>query len=138
MKSFRIILIAVLVLVLSISCAAKSEPVLSITGLKDASFTQKNLEGMTMIDSSYTNKDGATTLFSGISINGLLSVQGIDSFSELNIIASDGYSAAVTYDELTNCAGCILAYSNENGWSSVMPDFSGKTQVKDVVELSVK
>jgi len=138
MKSFRVLLVAVLVLVLSVSCAVKSEPVLSITGLKDVSFTQKDLEGMTMIDSSYTNKDGETTVFSGISINGFLTEQGIDSFSQLNLIASDGYSATVTFDELSNCAECVLAYSSENGWSSVMPEFSGKLQVKDVIELNVE
>lgn len=138
MKKVQVIFLAVLVLVLSVSCGAKNSPVLSVIGLKEASFSQKDLEAMSMVNSNYTNKDGETTVYSGVAFDELLANLGIESYSQLSIIASDGYSASVTFDELTNCPECVLAYSDDNGWSAVMPDFSGKLQVKDVVELNVE
>jgi len=93
---------------------------------------------MPVVDSNYSNKDEEATVFSGISIVEILETQGIEEYSELTLIASDGYTARVSYDELSVCSECILSYSEDNNWSTVMPNFSGKLQVKDVVELSVK
>jgi len=138
MKRVKIIFLVVLILMLSVSCSAKADPVLSTSGLKEASFSQKDLEAIPMIDSNYTNKDGGTTVFSGVPFSELLSNSGVESYSQLSIIASDGYSATVTFEELSNCSECVLSYSDDNGWSAVMPDFPGKLQVKDVVVLNVE
>lgn len=138
MKKVKFLFLALLVLYLSVSCGVKNDPVISVTGLKNASFSQKDLEAMPMIESNYTNKDDETTVYMGIALDELLAGQGIEVYSQLNIIALDGYSAVVTFDELSNCSECVLSYSDDNGWSSVMPEFSGKLQVKDVVELNVE
>lgn len=139
MKKIKVLLLSVMVVGLLAACGAKAEtmPVLSITGLGDTSFSQEELEGMPMVDSNYTNKDGETTTYKGISLADLLVKSGVESYSQLNMIASDGYSASITFDELSGCAECVISYGDD-GWSSVMPDFSGKLQVKNVVELNVE
>jgi hypothetical protein len=138
MRKLKFITFSILVLALLVSCGVQSGPVLSLTGEIEASYTQKELESMSSVESIYTNKDGETTVYSGISINEIFIKQGIVAFSAVNIVASDGYSANVTYDELSACSDCVLSYSKDNNWSAVMPNFSGKFQVKDVVEFTVK
>lgn len=138
MKRAQIILLTVFVTIFLVSCGIKSDPVLTISGLKDTSFSQKELESMPMTESSYTNKDGETTTYLGVSLNELITKEGIETYTNLNIIASDGYSVSVTFDELSVCSECVLSYSKDNGWCTIMPNFSGKLQVKDVVELSVE
>ena len=59
-------------------------------------------------------------------------------FNKVEIVAFDGYAAEVTSEELKSCSGCILAFSEDNGWLAVMPGFSGKLQVKNVIELKME
>jgi hypothetical protein len=138
MKKIFLVNLVIIVLALIVSCGVKNEPVLSLTGLKEASFSQTEMESMSMVEVNYTNKDGETTVYSGISINEILVEQGIETFASVNIVASDGYSVNVTYEEISPCTDCVLSYSKDNNWSAVMPNFSGKQQVKDVVELNVE
>jgi hypothetical protein len=53
-------------------------------------------------------------------------------------VADDGYTAEITLEELNACPDCIVSFRNQGGFSTVMPDFSGKLQVKGVVEIQVK
>ena len=138
MKKITGLLIGVLIAVMVISCKAAEVPVLTLTGAAEVSFTQSELESMEMVESEYTNKDDEVTTYEGILIKGILENGGADDFNSLKIIASDGYSAEATAEELDDCSRCILAFDEENGWRTVMPGFSSKLQVRDVVELSVK
>ena len=36
------------------------------------------------------------------------------------------------------CEDCIVSFRNQGGFSIVMPGYSGKLQVKGVVEIQVK
>ena len=52
-------------------------------------------------------------------------------------VADDGYTAEVTLEELQACTNCIVASQDGGGFRVVMPDFSGKLQVKGVIEIQV-
>lgn len=138
MKRLKVYVFVLLVLVLVVSCGSKGEPILFVSGLTEASFTQNDLGKMEMSKSEYTNKDDETTVFTGVPIINILTEAGSGDFSKVVIVALDGYAAEVTSEELKSCPGCLLAYSEDNGWLAVMPDFSGKLQVKNVVELIIE
>ena len=118
--------------------AAVSEPVLTMSGAVTASWTEEDLQGMTQTSSEYTDKEGNVTVYEGVAINDLLSAAGVSDYATVTLVASDGYSADVTMEELSACAACIVAFDEDGTLRSVMPDFSGKQQVKDLVELSVQ
>jgi len=99
---------------------------------------QNDLEKMEMSKSEYTNKDDETTVFTGVPIINILTEAGSGDFSKVVIVALDGYAAEVTSEELKSCPECILAFSEDNGWLAVMPGFSGKLQVKNVIELKME
>jgi ketol-acid reductoisomerase len=52
-------------------------------------------------------------------------------------VASDGYSAEITYEELSACSKCIITFLENYGLLAVMPDFSSKLQVRDLIELQI-
>jgi hypothetical protein len=58
--------------------------------------------------------------------------------SAVVFVADDGYTAEISLEELQACLDCILSFRTQGGFSSVMPEFSGKLQVKGVVEIQVK
>ena len=47
------------------------------------------------------------------------------------------YEASLTVEEALACANCIVAFDGE-GLRTVMPDMSGKLNVKDLIEISVQ
>lgn len=139
MKKRKLIIVVFgLILLFAVSCGAKDDPVLAVSGTVEVSYSQRELEALSMIDSEYTNKDGETIVFTGIAISDILSSAKVSDYSKITIIASDGYSAEITFEELSACEDCILTYSDSDGWSSVMPGFSGKMQVKDIEELNIQ
>jgi len=139
MKKRKLFLIAfILILTFAVSCGANGDPVLAVSGIVEVSCSQRELEALHMIDSEYTNKDGDTTIFTGIAIGDILVFAKVSEYSKISIIASDGYFAEITYEELSACEDCILAYNEYDGWSAVMPGFSSKLQVRDIVELNIQ
>jgi hypothetical protein len=132
---------------LVVSCApqaapAAAEPAMAEAALKltgpatEVSWTMEDLQAMPSTETEYTNKDGETTTYTGVAISALLSEAGVESFAGLTFVASDGYTAEVTADELTACPSCIVAF-DDGTLRTVMPDLSGKLQVKDLVEIQV-
>ena len=115
-----------------------AEPVLTLSGAAEASWTADDLKAMNQTSADYTDKDGNTTTYSGVLISDLLAAAGVADYAKLTLIASDDYSAEVTKDELSACTGCIVAFSDDGSLRSVMPDFSGKQNVKNLVEISVE
>lgn len=138
MRKLKVYVFVLLALVIVISCSSKGDPILFVSGLAEASFTQNDLEKMEMAESGYTNKDDEKTVFIGVPIINILTEAGSGDFTKVVIVALDGYAAEVTSEELKSCSGCILAFSEDNGWLAVMPGFSGKLQVKNVVELKTE
>lgn len=147
----KIILISVLVAGLLLSaCATQTaetapeaevvvaEPALTLSGAIEAAWTADELKAMTMMEADYTNKDGETTKFSGVPIVDLLTAAGVTDYTTITLVASDGFSADVTKDELAACANCIVAFDDDGSLRAVMPGLSSKQNVKGLVEISIQ
>ncbi|MBM3137334.1 MAG: hypothetical protein FJZ98_03995 [Chloroflexi bacterium] len=136
-----------LIAVLGVSCApqtapAAAEPVaaeaaLTLSGpATGVSWSMEDLQAYPATETDYTNKDGETATYTGVAFSALLAEVGIESFSSLTMVAADDYTADVTFDELAACPNCIVAF-DDGSLRSVMPDLSGKLQVKDLVEIRI-
>lgn len=115
-----------------------AEPVLTFSGSAEAAWTADELNAMTQTDADYTDKEGNTTTYTGVLVSDLLAAAGVSDYTKLTLIASDEYSAEVTADELASCAACIVAFDEDGTLRSVMPDLSGKQNVKNLVEITVE
>ena len=114
---------------------------LKVTGMvdKEVGWTEDEIRAMDTIEAESTNKDGETNTYTGVSINALLDKAGLKSdAAAIAFVADDGYTAEATVDEVKGCADCIVSLRDEGGFSLVMPGFSGKLQVKGVIEIQAK
>ncbi|MDP2965963.1 MAG: hypothetical protein Q8N39_08030 [Pelolinea sp.] len=124
--------------ILAVSCAAKAEPVLKLTGLAEKAWTANELKSLPSSSSDYTNKDGETTTYTGVTFTSLFEAASLSDYSTVTLVAADDYTAEITKDELAACPTCIVAILEDGSLRSVMPGLSGKQQVKDLVEIQVK
>ncbi len=115
-----------------------AEPVLTLSGVADASWTAEDLRAKTMVEAEYTNKDGETTVYTGVALLDLLSEAGVAEYAAISLVADDGYSADVTSEELSTCSTCVVVLTDDGSLRSILPDFSSKVQVKGLVEIIVQ
>lgn len=118
-----------------------AEAALKITGLveNEMAWSEDEVKAMETITVQSTNKSGETSDYTGVAINDLLELAGLQpEAAGLVFVADDGYSAEVTLAEVQACADCIVSFRNQGGFSTVLPDFPGSLQVKGVVEIQVK
>jgi hypothetical protein len=140
--------IAVLLFVLLLGCSTPkpasvplSEAALKVTGTVDneVGWTEEQVRAMDTIEAESTNKEGETSTYTGVPIAALLEEAGVqDSATTLVYVADDGYTGEVAWAEVQACEDCIVSFRDEGGFRIVMPGFSGKVQVKGVVEIQVK
>jgi len=142
MKHPKTLLILLFVTALLLTaCAPAGEPVLKATGnvASETRWTDAQLQKMELVSADYTDKEGVTTTYTGVPILALLEEAGMkDGATAVVFVASDGFTSEVTLDELKGCANCIVAFNDDGTLRIVMPGFSGKQQVKGVIELQVK
>jgi len=142
MKHLKTLLILLFVTALLLTaCAPAGEPVLKATGnvASETRWTDAQLQKMELVSADYTDKEGVTTTYTGVPILALLEEAGMkDGATAVVFVASDGFTSEVTLDELKGCANCIVAFNDDGTLRIVMPGFSGKQQVKGVIELQVK
>jgi hypothetical protein len=151
--SRRVLLLGVLVLLVGalVGCgggatgggggSAGGDVALKITGNveKETSWTEDEVRAMDTIEAESTNKEGETQTYTGVPVNALLDKAGVkDGATTVVFVADDDYTAEVTLAEVQGCADCIVSFRNQGGFSTVLPGFSGKLQVKGVVEIQVK
>lgn len=136
MKKFSLVISLFVILALLTACGGQTdEPILTIG---DKEYAKTDLEGLGTMSADYTNKDGETTSYTGVSLSALLEDAGLASGGEtLVFTASDGYQAEMALADALACANCIVAF-DEDILRMVMPDMSSKLQVKDVIEISVE
>jgi ABC-type glycerol-3-phosphate transport system substrate-binding protein len=118
-----------------------ADAALKVTGSvsSEVGWSEADLKAMDTMDVDYTNKDGETSTYTGVLINDLLDKAGVASGATAVVfVADDGYTSELTLEEVQGCADCIIAFRDEGGFSTVMPNFSGKAQVKGVIEIQVK
>lgn len=134
MKQTRLLVSLFFILALLSACGTTEEAVLTVGG---DTYSQSQLEALGTMSVDYTNKDGEVTTYEGVSLAGLLADAGADSGGTVTFTAADEYQAELEMDEALACANCIVALDGDS-LRLVMPDFSGKLQVKDLISISVK
>ena len=102
-------------------------------------WTEETVRAMKTTDAQSTNSQGQTETYTGVLIADLLALAGPASdATTLVFVADDGFTAEVPLADVLACADCIVSFRSKGGFSTVLPGFSGKAQVKGVIELQVK
>ena len=139
MKKNHVLLTLFVLITILTACsptpATVEEAVLTV-GAK--AYSQSELEAFGTTSADYTNKDGETTTYSGVSLSALLEDAGLTGVGDtLVFTAADGYQADIDLDDALACANCIVAI-DDGSLRMVMPELSSKLQVKDVIEISAQ
>ena len=121
---------------------AEEAPVaLQVTGAvaSPQAWTEDEVKALDAIDVEATNKDGETKSYTGVLLSDLIAAAEPNAdASMVTFIADDGYSAEIELDKVMACADCIASFRNKGGFSTVLPEESGKLQVKGLVEIQVQ
>jgi molybdate transport system substrate-binding protein len=103
------------------------------------SWADTDLKAMKTMNADYTNKSGVKTTSTGVLINDLLNIAKPKADAATVVfVGSDGYTAEAALADVVKCPDCIVAFNSDGTYSTVMPTFAGKLQVKGVVEIQVK
>jgi hypothetical protein len=136
-SSFLIVVLVLLTLITACTSAevatTTDEDVLTVGG---KAYSRNELETLGTMSTDYTNKDGETTTYSGVQLIALLEDAGL-SGDTLIFTAADGFEADMDFSEALACENCIVAFDN-GSLRMVMPDMSGKLQVKDVIVITAE
>jgi hypothetical protein len=147
MKSLKILSLILVIAVLLLAACSTGEPAddgpvaLKITGsvAAEQAWTENQVKAMDTIEAESTNKSGEVNTYTGVLISNILAeAQPNADAAAVVFVADDGYTAEITLEELNACPDCIVSFRNQGGFSTVMPGFTGKLQVKGVVEIQVK
>ncbi len=114
---------------------------LKVTGkvTTEMAWTEEEVKAMETMEATAPNSKGVDETYTGVSINALLALAGLDpAATAITLVADDGYSVDVPLADLQACANCILSFRSNGGFSSVMPGFDKSFGVKGVVEIVVK
>jgi hypothetical protein len=114
---------------------------LKVTGkvTTEMAWTEEEVKAMETMEATAPNSKGVDETYTGVSINALLALAGLDpAATAITLVADDGYSVDVPPADLQACANCILSFRSNGGFSSVMPGFNKSFGVKGVVEIVVK
>ncbi|NBD36793.1 MAG: solute-binding protein [Chloroflexi bacterium] len=117
------------------------EAALQVTGNVNAqmAWDEETVRAMDTVESERENKSGEMSIYTGVPIKALLAEAGVaDDATTVVFVAEDGYTAEADLAEVQACDDCIVSFRNQGGFSIVMPGYSGKLQVKGVVEIQVK
>ena len=135
MKKTGLYINLLIVLVLLTACGKAEEELLTVG---DEEYSQSDLEALGITSANYTNKDGETTTYDGVSLAALLEDANLDAAgSTITFTAADGYEVEMDVSEAFACTNCIVAFDNSS-LRMVMPNMSGKLQVKDLISIEVE
>jgi len=117
-----------------------AEPALIISGSvgEELSWTMDELQAMDTTEVEYTGKDGETETFTGVSLADLIGDASPEADAGTVVFtASDDYQAEAALSEILDCGDCVVAFDG-GSLRSVMPEFSGKLQVKNLVQIEIQ
>ena len=134
MRKFQFLVIFMVLVGVITACSPAEEDILMVEG---ENYSQSDLEALGLTSADYTNKDGETTTYEGVSLATLLLDANAAEGETLSFTASDGYTADMALEEALACSTCIVAFDDDS-LRVVLPDFSSKLQVKDLAEINVK
>jgi DMSO/TMAO reductase YedYZ molybdopterin-dependent catalytic subunit len=105
---------------------------------EELTWTMEELQTMNTIEVDYTGKDGETETYTGVSLSVLLGDADPGADAETVVFtAADDYQAEAALGEVLDCADCIVAF-DDGSLRVVMPGFSGKLQVKNLVQIGIQ
>jgi len=135
MKKTGLYVSLLIVLIFLTACGQTEEVLLTVC---DKEYSKSDLESLGIMSTDYTNKDGETTSYDGVSLAILLKDAEVDEAgSTVTFTAADGYKGELDINEALACENCIVAFDDDS-LRTVMPDMSGKLQVKDLVSINVE
>ncbi|MCJ7696108.1 MAG: hypothetical protein MUO40_11900 [Anaerolineaceae bacterium] len=140
-NSFVAILIILLFSLVLGACtpAEPAVPTLTVKGLVDKVYTLDNLKAFSQVSSDYTNKDNETTTYIGVAFGAIFDdLKLVSNPVSIKMIAIDDYVGEVTFEELKACSNCIIAILEDGTIRSVLPGFSSKVNVRDLVVLDLQ
>jgi hypothetical protein len=151
-KTWSLLITLVLLAAILTSCGSTPEPTqvpeptasaegiaLRITGpATELAWTEDELKAMDTVDVDYTDKDGVVTTYTGVPMNTLLEMAGAGEGANLVLVAGDGYTAEIALADVQSCDNCVVAFDPEGRLRSVLPEQSGKVQVKDLIEIQIQ
>ena len=120
--------------------AASADIALKVTGdvANEQAWTEAEVKAMKTLDVESTNKQGEKSTYTGVLISDLLSAaQPNADANTVTFVADDGFTAEIGLDEVIACTDCIVSFRNQGGFSTVLPGYEGKLQVKGVIEIQV-
>ena len=122
-----------MMLTLLAACAPTQE--IAVLTVGEQEYSQGDLEALGIMSVEYTDKDGETTTYEGVLLSDLLEDAVVNGES-LTFTAADGYEAEMPIADAMACGNCIVAF-DDGSLRMVMPEQSGKLQVKDVIEITI-
>ena len=120
--------------------ASAAEIALKVTGdvANEQAWTEDEVKAMKALDVESTNNKGEKSTYTGVLLSELISAAKPNAEANMvTFVADDGSSAEISLEELMACADCIASFRNNGGFSTVLPGYEGKMQVKGVVEIQV-
>lgn len=129
-------IIMALVSACSPAAPVATEEAVAILTVGDKTYSKADLEALGTMSVDYTDKEGVTTTYEGVSLAALLEDAGLSGGAEVTLTASDGFEASLTVEEVLACENCIVAFDGDS-LRTVMPDMAGKLNVKDLISISV-
>jgi hypothetical protein len=114
---------------------------LKVTGnvAKEQAWSEAEVKAMKTLNVQFTNKKGKTDTYTGVLITDLLAAaQPNGTAVTVTFVADDGFTAKINLQELNTCTDCIVAFRDQGGFNTVLPNFAGELQVKGVIEIRVK
>ena len=135
MKKTSVVVSLFVVFALLVACGQTAGEITVLT-VGGQEYSQTDLETLGTMSVDYTDKDGETTTYEGVLLADLLKDAGVDDDGDtVTFKAGDGYIADMPMADALACTDCIVAFDDDS-LRTVMPEQSGKLQVKDVVEIS--
>jgi DMSO/TMAO reductase YedYZ molybdopterin-dependent catalytic subunit len=122
--------------------ASSAEGTLVITGMvnQELTLTDADLHNLEVAHITAVHPKKGSQEYDGVRLNVLLDKAGVKAGATTVVfIASDGYTAEVSLNDIRACADCLLAFTDTKGsYSTVMPGMLGNAWTKNVVKLEVK
>jgi hypothetical protein len=121
--------------------APAAEVALKVTGsvANEQAWTEDEVKSMKTLDVESTNNKGEKSTYTGVLLSELIAAaEPSANATTVVFVGDDGSTAEISLEELMACADCIASFRNQGGFSTVLPGYDGKLQVKGVIEIQVK
>lgn len=120
--------------------APAAEVALKVTGnvADEQAWTEAEVKAMNAIDVESTNSKGEASTYTGVLLSDLIAKAQPNAEANMVVfVADDGTTAEINLEDLNACTDCIASFRNQGGFSTVLPGYPGKLQVKGVIEIQV-